>query len=344
MQLVCLAVPLGLVLLFLWLSRRSSTACPSVIASAPEPKKKTIATLTREGINSLDELRLALQYAIQLEFSTIPPYLTAEWSIKDQKQQARTIIHEIVIQEMVHMGLACNMLSAIGGKARLTQAGFVPSYPCTGLPGGVHPDLKVSLLPLSAEALKIFMEIEMPQHGPIAAASGVNIGDFYDAIADGFKRLSPTFGGGFQLEHSFAVGELFRINNLEDALKAIRTIKDQGEGSQQTPMPEDSPSGEPSHYYAFKQLLVGKRLRKADDGSWHFDGEDMPLPAVHSFGVGSVPETADFNSTLTALLKALEDVWGNGAPFHQAMQAMMRMRKQGIGLMERGILPDFHPQ
>ena len=340
MQLVCLTVPLGLCLLFLWMARKSSTMVPTAVVGT---KKKSIATLTREGINTLEDLKLALQYAIQLEFSTIPPYLTAEWSIKDQKQAARTIIHEIVIQEMVHMGLACNMLSAIGGKANLTQTNFVPNYPCTGLPGGVHSDLRVSLLPLSAEALKTFMEIEMPQHGPIAAASDVNIGDFYDAIADGFSRLNPTFSGGFQLEHSFPVGELFRINNVEDALKAIRTIKDQGEGSQQTPMPEDSPSGEPSHYYAFKQLLVGKRLRKADDGSWHFDGEDMPLPAVHTFTSGSELETADFNGTLKALLKALEDVWSNGASFHQAMQAMMRLRKQGIGLMERGILPNFLP-
>ena len=42
---------------------------------------KTIAQFVRDGINNPAELQDALQTAMGLEFSTIPPYLCAEWSI-----------------------------------------------------------------------------------------------------------------------------------------------------------------------------------------------------------------------------------------------------------------------
>ena len=61
-------------------------------------------------------LKGALQHAIQLEFSTIPPYLCAMWSIQSEGDAVSGIIESVVMQEMLHMGLACNMLVGIGGQ------------------------------------------------------------------------------------------------------------------------------------------------------------------------------------------------------------------------------------
>lgn len=353
MTLLYLAIPVGIALGLLFLKKfgtgqlfaeSAADSCASEPKPAPEPRRKTVQELMSSGINTVDDLRAALQCAIELEFAIIPLYLTAEWSIKDQKDPVSEIVHEIAIQEMIHMALACNMLTAIGGKPSLTHGGFVPSYPCKGLPGGIQPNLAVDLQALSMESLKVFLEIEYPSGGPIAAdkSSYPTIGDFYTAIAKAFQTVKPEFVSGVQMEHSFGAGEVFAIKSVEDAVRAIEYIKEQGEGTSQTPMPPESYSGEPSHYYAFKQLVEGRRLQKGADGKWRFDGPAVVIPAVHSFAPVTDNSCAEFNQTLADLLQALQKVWEIGPQeFKKGMQAMGKMRKLGIGLMQRGIRPDF---
>jgi len=43
--------------------------------------RRTIRETVEVGINTLAELQGSLLTAIQVEFSTIPPYLCAQWSI-----------------------------------------------------------------------------------------------------------------------------------------------------------------------------------------------------------------------------------------------------------------------
>jgi hypothetical protein len=91
-----------------------------------------------------------LQAAIELEMSTIPPYLYAAWSVDPGSQGAdpgappadpsgvQGIIKTIAIEEMLHMGIACNMLVSIGGHPQiLTRA---PAYPAR-LPMNIHEGL-----------------------------------------------------------------------------------------------------------------------------------------------------------------------------------------------------------
>lgn len=133
---------------------------------------RTVAQILSGGINSVQDLQESLRMAARLEFSTIPPYLCAEWSIKAETDpnQVAKMLHGIVLQEMLHMGLVLNMLTAIGGQPKIAEADFIPDYPTDGLPGNVHPHLKVDLLPLGTAALDAFMQIEFPEKGPIAFA------------------------------------------------------------------------------------------------------------------------------------------------------------------------------
>jgi len=307
--------------------------------------KRDIASFISSGINSIDELKAALQCAAELEFSTIPPYLCAEWSIKADDSVAGSIIHEIVVQEMFHLGLVCNMLSAIGGRPSLTHKSFVPTFPRTGLPGGVHPELKVELLPLCPEAIKTFMQIEHPNGSPVALEESnyPSIGAFYKAIAAAFQTLRPQFVEAKQLEVKMAVGEVFAIKSVEDAARAIELICEQGEGSSQSPLPPNEFfSGEPAHYYAFKQLLLGKRLKKDANGQWHFDGEDVPLPEAYQFSAGPAGASQDLQQMLGGLLIALESAWTEDpANFRKAMHHMMHLRHAGVALVKAGIRPDF---
>ena len=66
----------------------------------------------------LDHLKHALQNAIELEHSTLPLYMFAMYSIKIQNYTAYNLIRSIVMEEMIHMALAANMLSALGGGCR----------------------------------------------------------------------------------------------------------------------------------------------------------------------------------------------------------------------------------
>src|SRR5262245_10440365 len=109
--------------------------------------------------HDLDWLRRSLQAAIELEFATIPPYLTAYWSIKDRRNPAAASIREVCLEEMLHLAICCNLLTAIGGSPALNTPAVVPSYPGP-LPGGVHPGLVVRLEGLSKEVAKSFMEVE----------------------------------------------------------------------------------------------------------------------------------------------------------------------------------------
>src|SRR5262245_37343512 len=105
-------------------------------------------------------LRKSVQAAIQLEFATIPPYLCALWSIKNQSGEVYDRILKIVLQEMLHMGLACNMLTTIGETPSINAGGVVPQYPGP-LPRGARPQLKIALQGLTKEVIRdVIMEIE----------------------------------------------------------------------------------------------------------------------------------------------------------------------------------------
>src|SRR5438270_2108 len=78
------------------------------------------------ALNTQDGLLSGLQQAIQLEHGTIPTYLYALYSIKpDSNTEIQERIRSIVIQEMLHMGLACNILNALGGSPVIDRPEFV---------------------------------------------------------------------------------------------------------------------------------------------------------------------------------------------------------------------------
>jgi hypothetical protein len=123
-------------------------------------------------------LAYSLQEAVQLEWSTIPPYLCAYWSIKTDGAPETTAIisatiRQIVVQEMLHMGLVCNMLAGIGGTPNIYSENFTPKYPGP-LPGHVHEGLEIGLAGLSRDQpgnkdqVCKFMQIELPEE-PLAA-------------------------------------------------------------------------------------------------------------------------------------------------------------------------------
>src|SRR3954467_6230529 len=116
-------------------------------------------------ITTVEELRAHLHVAMQLEHGTLPPYLTALYSIQPEtNSEARHILRVAVVEEMLHLTLAANVLNAVGGTPDLTAPGFVPEYQAY-LPDG-ETDFRVSLQRFSREAVDTFLRIERPRRAP----------------------------------------------------------------------------------------------------------------------------------------------------------------------------------
>jgi Ferritin-like len=226
-------------------------------------------------ILDLADLQEALQNAIQLEHSTIPPYLTAYFTLSgtsDAVKYARRIIKDIVIEEMLHMTLASNVLNAIGGAPQINLCGFIPKYPGP-LPMGVAGGLEVHLKRYSHDLVRdVFMEIEEPEKpleipvkvAPLAAAAAGprTIGEFYAAIRrqivdQGEEIFSKGDPGRQVVTGLFAPGEEFAVSNVETALLAIETIVEQGEGTPKSPLDLQK---DVAHYYRFQELEKGMKL------------------------------------------------------------------------------------
>ncbi len=232
---------------------------------------------TDEAERNPSWLEDALQNAIALEFSTIPPYLCAWWSIKDRTHPVAESIKTILLEEMKHMGLACNLLAGIGGRPNLRL-----NIPFPGpLPGDVHPGLIAELQGLSYDALHLFMQIEYPEFGPIARTRAVSyptIGAFYTAILEAFQRLNPPLDPTKQLVSS---PDIKKVNNLAEVASAIETIKREGEGSRESPADTGTGRTDLAHYYRFGEVFYGKEMAYHEaTEEWRFSGADVAFPDV----------------------------------------------------------------
>src|ERR1051326_5615636 len=124
---------------------------------------KTAQEQVDDGLHTATDLFVALQLAMQLEFSTIPPYLCAQWSIREDPDRVEAVLHNIAVQEMQHFALVGNIITAFGGLPRIANPEFLPSFPMHELPGGIWQRLPIALKPLCKEQLEVFMQIERPE-------------------------------------------------------------------------------------------------------------------------------------------------------------------------------------
>lgn len=225
-------------------------------------------------LDSVEDAWAALQQAIGIEFATLPPYLYAKFSIRPGTNVgAADNLGEIVGQEMIHFCLGCNILNALGGNPRLKP----PVYPGT-IPGDIGPPggkpLPVSLLPFSKEAMDQGMAIERPVDPPDFPVMGLvagaptgaqTIGQFYgklDAFLKGLKASAWKAGRNQIDDNQFFAGQLFAVNNYDDAHRAIGEIVSEGEGAANDPLDFQ---GEVAHYYRFGEIRKEKVLTKADN-------------------------------------------------------------------------------
>jgi hypothetical protein len=307
------------------------------------------------------DLHGILQSAIELEHSTIPPYLTAMFSLKPGKnREIWGIIHSVVLEEMLHMTIASNILIALDGNPDFIHKKFVPDYPGP-LPMNVACEdpndehcLKVGLEGFSKHQLqKVFMAIEMPESpleyevkaekkeyalraAKVEDDSGyATIGVFYDAIIKKLKDMDLDELPGADRPQVipnkyYSEKDCFQIRTVDDAIKAINIIVEQGEGTGQgtdggSPL---DPDGELAHYYRFAELYYGRRLVEDNNapGGYSYSGPLFPFEVDGLWNLEPNTKSADlppdsaqrrqadqFNFVYRKLLLTLHEAF-NGEP------------------------------
>jgi Ferritin-like len=320
-----------------------------------------------EALQSGDGLLTALQQAVELEHATIPAYLYAMFSIKPGSNSSiSSLINSVVLEEMLHMALACNILNAIGGSPVIDEPGFIPDYPGP-LPGSVEEGLIVPLAPFSLDLVKnVFMEIEEPEdplefpvEADALAVAPLTIGQFYAAIAAQIEQAGESiFTGNPNNQVTYEYWpDLIAVSDVASALQAITTIVEQGEGTTTSPL-EPAETGsppEPAHYYRYAEIYNGKTLipnpnpppNPQPDQLYIYGGDPIPFdatgvyptienPKAADYPVGSAARTAcdTFNYTYTNLLQTLHATF-NGSPdqLNNAIGLMFSVQSQAATLM-----------
>ena len=282
-------------------------------------------------------LQQQLQNAIQLEFATIPPYITTLYSIKEgTNEEIHKRIRSIVIQEMQHLTQAANILIAIGGKPKIDGKEYAPNYPGF-LPGGVLPNLKITLEKLSIQYVKdVLMGIEVPHNISLDSDHeeifNDTIGQFYKEIEVCIDHLKDDIFKDSNVAHQImwpwnapTVGRVLIVNDYHTAIKAIQHIVEQGEGaSPLDPSMGNSVTTAPffSHFYNFEEIVCQKHLVLNSDDRFCFNGDNIPFsssevwPMQSNPGKTKVPQNSkcyiaarSFHYAYRALLRKLQEVF-----------------------------------
>ncbi len=305
---------------------------------------------------SREELYPWLQNAIELEHSTIPPYLTAMFSLRPGTNDEITrLILSIVKEEMLHMTIVGNILIAIGGRPAINMPGFVPNYPGP-LPMAIGGSaFKVGIEAFSKPLVHdIFMEIEKPEH-PIpvstlaleAVPDFATIGEFYAALTKKITEFGNsvfTVPAAEQVLSWFDRDRLFPITSVATADRGIQIIVDEGEGTKTDPF--QSP-GDPAHYYKFGEIFFGRKIVRTADG-FAYGGDPIPFDSAGVYPMKSNPKIADFapgsqartrveqfSYAYSSLLNALHIAFnGQPAKIDVAIGLMYELKMIAVSLMQ----------
>jgi hypothetical protein len=206
--------------------------------------------------------------AAELEHGIMTQYLFAAFSLKQSAaegltdaeaaaaQRWRKQIFHIAAQEMLHLALVQNLLSAIGAAPHLSRPNF--PQPASHYPAGVH----LTLLPFGEQALRHFMYLERPEGMALDDAEGMaafnrsepvtragdivprgqdfaTVGHLYRSIEAGIAHLADKHGEDWLFVGPpraqatatyFNWPELVAVTDAASAQRAIDEILEQGEG------------------------------------------------------------------------------------------------------------------
>jgi hypothetical protein len=221
-------------------------------------------------VESREELVYLLGEACELEHGLLCEYLYAQFSLKRSVEEGITAeqlarvqaweltLIDVIKQEMLHLALATNILSALGAAPHFER----PNFPI--LSRWYPPDVQIALVPIGERALRHFMFLERPEGMPLHDAEGFTalgkiqpltvddpqitagpeewhtVGHLYRGIEAGLAHLVNRYGDAAVFigppkaqatTQVFEWPELTAVTDLASASAAIEIIVEQGEGA-----------------------------------------------------------------------------------------------------------------
>src|SRR5690348_1364476 len=252
---------------------------------------------TKLVVEHREHLWNLLIQASQVEHLIMCQYLYASFSLKTGPDEGLTaeqggavarwheVLTGIAIEEMLHLALVANVMTAIGAAPSLTRPNF--PRPSEYLPAGVQ----FALLPFGDASLTHFLYLERPEgmervdaQGFVPAAPSPDpvgadevmprlqefstVGHLYRGIEEGLAHLAAQLGERVLFvgpPRAQATPELFHwpqlivVTSLASARAAIDEIIEQGEGARG--------DWQPAHYGRFLGIWEEyQRLREQDPG------------------------------------------------------------------------------
>jgi Ferritin-like len=249
-----------------WQGGSSTGALTHVLATRDEADPEAPIVLEHR-----EALVYTLGKAAELEHLVMCQYLYAAFSLKEKAEEGltadqlaavkrwRTELLHIGAQEMLHLALVQNLLTAVGAAPRLAR----PNLP---LPPRSYPaGIQIALVPFGEAALRHFAFLERPEGMALDDAEGfaaldeavplpaaiedeigphlqdfATIGHLYRSIQEGFAHLAEKLGperlfvgprSAQADEAHFRWTELVPVTDVASAQAAIETIVEQGEGA-----------------------------------------------------------------------------------------------------------------
>jgi len=318
------------------------------------------------AITTLESLRTHLQWAIELEHATVPPYMTALYSIKDGTNiESVEVIKSVFLEEMLHMALAANILNAVGGTPRFNYDGFIATYP-TPLPHG-DGSFEVGLTKFTPEAMNSFLKIERPADTDAEPLEENyhSIGQFYSAIIEGLKECcealgednvftgDPTWQLTAETTYYGGAGGLIGVTGLASALDAMEEIVEQGEGMDHDSIFDGDTNmfhadrEEVGHYFRFQEILKGQSYQAGDTAEsgpsgdrfsvdWNGVHNLRPNPDINDYPTDSAPreKMEAYAQGYSDMLRVMERSFaGNPRLFGETVGMMFELRHLASELM-----------
>ena len=249
-----------------WQGGSSTGALTNVLATRSEADPEAPIVLEHR-----EALVYTLGKAAELEHLVMCQYLYAAFSLKEKEEEGLTpeqlaavkrwrkeLMH-IGAQEMLHLALVQNVLTAVGAAPRLARPNF--PLPARSYPAGIQ----IALVPFGEAALRHFAYLERPEGMAMDDAEGfaalgeavplpaaiedeigphlqdfATIGHLYRSIQEGIAHLAEKLGperlfigprSAQADEEHFRWEELIPVTDVATAQAAIETIVEQGEGA-----------------------------------------------------------------------------------------------------------------
>jgi len=298
-------------------------------------------------IDSREQLVFLLMQAAELEHGLMCEYLFAQWTLKRSTDEGVTAeqlesierwrrdIGEVVMEEMLHLALATNLLIAVGAPPHFDR----PNFPI--LSGWYPPGVQIALVPFGERALRHFIYLERPEGMTLEDAEGfraldsaepltdgrslmavqqdfATVGQLYHAIETGFRMLAEHDGPaevflgspGAQADaEAFRWPDIISVTDAESVTRAVAAIVEQGEGAR----------GEwrEAHFGIFLRMLDELQAARAADPTFE-PARDVVLAYVHHVDDADAP-VARITHDLTARVADLFD-----AAYEATLMALTR--------------------